>query len=463
VPPPDRESFDRPPTRARRDPAKSGPPRSARALVHRQLASQARRYPDLDIAPLETDGLDARDAALAHAICDAAIRRWLTLEFLLNTRLSTPLAELEPKLQAVLLAGAAQIFLLDRLPAHAVINEAVEWSKRAIRPGAGAMVNAVLRKMSALRGDRRPAWSDARDALPLDDGAALSLTEPVLPEDALARLGIATSHPRWLLERWIRAFGPDQTRAVALHGLIHPPTILNTGHTLTPPPEELTTPHRAPGHHVFTGDRAALIDLLHTRPDLWVQDPASSLAVGSLDNVRPGVIADVCAGQGTKTRQLAARFPSARIIASDADSRRLAQLREFFRSSEQVIVADPATVRRDWAGRVDLALLDVPCSNTGVLARRVEARYRGPEALERLLGTQRQIIADSIPLLAPRAAILYSTCSLEPEENQSQAAWARKWHHYKITDTRSTLPRGEPGGSSTSYSDGSFSCLLHTS
>jgi len=466
---PDGQSFDQAEAPARTPPKDAPPARperapTARDAVHRCLAPQTRRFPDLGIVSLETEGLDARDSALAHAIYDAVVRRWLTLRCLLETRLSGPLPDLESKLQSVLLAGAAQIFLFDRLPDHAVINESVEWAKRAIRPGAGSMVNAVLRRMVDLRaaGPKRPAWTALRDEIPLADGSALPLTAEVLPEDPMTRWAAATSHPRALLERWSRTYGPDETRRLALHDLVNPPVILNTRHARSPLPSQHLAPHATEGHHLFTGDHADLVSLLASRSDLWVQDPASSAAVLSIQHLRPKLILDICAGQGTKTRQLAAVFPNAKIIATDVDKDRLKVLAAAFAGSDRITVIPIDRLRPAWDAKADLVLLDVPCSNTGVLARRAEARYRSAESLERLAGTQRQIIADALPLFAPKTVILYSTCSLEPEENEAQGVWAKRWHHYRISNARTLLPRGAPGGDPREYTDGSFSCLMET-
>jgi 16S rRNA (cytosine967-C5)-methyltransferase len=122
-------------------------------------------------------------------------------------------------------------------------------------------------------------------------------------------------------------------------------------------------------------------------------------------------------------------------------------------------------LRLERAGWADLILLDVPCSNTGVLARRPEARYRFNEkSLASVAGVQRQIIADSIPLLTDtashRGSILYATCSLEAEENVAQPAWARKWHGYKGSAERSQEPAGLPGSDAAEYRDGAYSVLL---
>lgn len=465
------------------EPSYSSPPPlddAARDSVFRRVARQAHRFPELDVRPFEPAGLPARDAAFAHAVHDAVIRRWLTLGHLIQANLRQPFEDLEPRLRAALLAGAAQLLFMDSVPAHAAINHAVEWAKQRIRPGAGAMVNAVLRKTEALiqrdsegRPAMREVYTGGRDELPLAGGGALALSAPALPEDEVERLAAAASVPIVLLRRWLERLPLREVRALALHALAHPPIILNTAHAAADlAGNPLLVPHDAPGHHVFTGTREELVALLRGRADTWVQDPASSLAVSSVFDLRPSLVLDLCAGQGTKTRQLAAAFPEAEIVATDVSDARLATLRSVFASSERVRVVSPKQAREGNLARADLILLDVPCSNTGVLARRPEARYRfGPETLGSLIDTQRQIIADAIPLLAPGGAILYSTCSLEPEENQEQARWAAKWHSFAIRRENARPPhsavaamggggRGEEVDGAAGYSDGSYAVLL---
>ncbi len=452
-----------------RSPGASAQAADARDAATRLVAHHARRFPNLEPAELPESGLDARDAAFAHAIADACVRRWLTLRYLLERCLSRPWWKVEPKVQAALLVGAAQLLLLDRVPTHAAIDETVEWAKRHVRPGAGGMVNAVLRALAKLRapdgsGERalRERATLARDELPLSDGRALALAGPALPDDPVARLGVATSLPEWHVRRWVKRHGHDWSRYQALHTLVPPPTVLNVAHAASPLPADTPVePHDASGHLVWTGPRTALVALLRSRSDVWVQDAGSALSVGAAANERPSLIADVCAGQGTKTRQLAALFPSARIVATDVDDSRRAVLAETFARHPGVEVIDPSLLRQRCDGRTDLVLLDVPCSNSGVLARRAEARYRlGERQLERLTGTQRQIIADSIPLLSPRGRILYSTCSLEPEENEGMVEWAGRWHRFSPARGGLAAPTGLPGESHNSYRDGSFASLL---
>jgi 16S rRNA (cytosine967-C5)-methyltransferase len=416
---------------------------------------------------LDTRGLDARDAALAEAIYDAAVRRWLTLSAVLEHVLGRPMEMIEPPLRAVLLAGSAQLLLLDRIPDHAAVDESVELAKAMVREKAGGLANAALRKIAGMRDRTSDAPAPAgellaRDRIPLSDGRVVVLKEPVLPAAEVDLLAASTSTPVWLLRRWASRWPADRVREMALHGLVRAPIVLHTGLATSPLPSGLI-PHSAPGHHVFTGTHSELVSLLASRRDLWVQDAASSRAVASASSLRPSLIIDLCAGQGTKTRQLAATFPDARIVATDVDPGRLRTLQASFEGSEQVRIVPSTGLMPGMARSADLILLDVPCSNTGVLARRVEARYRcGAAQLQRLAGIQRQIIADSIPLLrtSPRGKILYSTCSLETEENRDQAAWAVRWHRFKIQQEEQTLPTGIASAPATAYRDGAYSALL---
>lgn len=464
----------------------SPPPASARDAVCRALSGQAKAFPLLLPVDLGTAALDPREAALAHAIHDSVLRRWLTLSFLLEAASGRDLGDVEPAMRAVLLCGAAQLLLLDRIPPHAAIDESVEWAKRRIRPKAAGITNAILRRTADLIARdpegahiRRESWTDRPDEIPMPDGSARVLARDVLPEAELDRLAITTSIPRRVLERWTgHAFarpGPADlparqvTRALALHTLAPAPTILNTRHAAAPLPPGLA-PHSSEGSHIWEGRHLELSALLAARHDLWVQDPSSAASVllahaelhaATHTKHPPRVIADVCAGQGTKTRQLAALFPQAEILATDTDADRLATLAAVFKDHPRVRVLPRAELAATALGRCELILLDVPCSNTGVLPRRPEARYRLTDrTLERMADVQRQIGADSIPLLAPKGRILYATCSLEPEENDQMAAWFARWHSLRRLGGQSLPPAGLPGDPPAGYRDGSYAVLL---
>lgn len=416
--------------------------------------------------------MNAIDAAFAHAIVDATVRRWLTLQHLVQGFLEGPMGALEPRLKGVLLGGAAQMLLLDRVPIHAAIDTAVDWAKRTIRPGAGGLVNAVLRRLGEQLGDRTgAAWDGSRSSIPLSNGGALSFKSDQLPEDEARRWSVATSTPLALLQRWQGLLEWGEARRLALHGLVEPPTILNTQYAsaeVTPPTGLELRPHSQEGHWVARGPKDALATLLRGRRDIWAQDPASSRALGGLGKLLggtkagPRLIVDLCAGQGTKTRQLLAEFPQARIIAGEVDAARLGRLRELAAVEPRMRAMEAREALREATGTADLVLLDVPCSNSGVLARRVEARYRFETGqLGRLVSLQREIIGNSLRLLKERGAgwIVYATCSLEREENEDQAR-ALVQAGFQIVREHRVWPQGLPGGEPGVYSDGAYAAVL---
>lgn len=439
-------------------------PRSPRDAACDCITERARRFPDVDLeSSPDWDALlgDPREAALAHAIDQAVARRWLTLVKVIQHALNRPWETLQHPLQAALLGGAAQLLLMDRLPDHAVLNETVGWIKRQLGPGAAGLVNAVLRKVAALRVERAEHAAESplsRQELPLEDGRMLRLAEPVFSEPQWVRLAEQTAHPVELLTRWVSAFGEPQTRLLALHSLVHPP-VLVAGFENFDASSHLSS-HEERGFAVFRGSRGELVRLLAAHPVARVQDPASAAPVAATTSLQPRLIVDACAGQGTKTRQLAAVHPTARIIASDIHDARRSTLRETFAGSGNVEVIEPRQLA-GFAGQADLLVLDVPCSNTGVLARRVEAKYRASAAaIGELVGLQRQIVADSIALLAPNGTLLYATCSIDAAENQQQSDWISRQHDLTIIETRLILPKGLPGEDPSQYHDGGYFVLL---
>ena len=438
----------------------------------RRLADQIKRFPHLDLSPLPTDGLSERDAAFAYALYDAAARRWVTINFLIQLALEKPLENMEPKLRAVLMIGVTQLFFMDKVPTHAAVDESVELAKQWIRPGAGNLANAVLRKLAGLRlldaagyPQRRAKWMNLQDELAMSSGEALILTHPVLPRETAERAAMATSVTPWFVTRLRKLKGGlESAQSIALHTLVSPPIVLNASHARDDGWRvaglEFLPIAEHPGKFIVKGPHSLLSRLLHERRDVWAQDISSAEAVESVKDLTPRVVADVCAGQGTKSRQLRAMFPDATLILSDTDPGRTRQLRQVFEGVENVVVAEARQLIQ-WAGKVDLLLLDVPCSNSGVLARRSEAAMRlSQEQVERMMGIQRQIIADSLPLLTPAGMVLYSTCSIEPEENELMLGWAAKWHRFRVERQRAVLPTGLPGEALEGYRDGAFSGLL---
>ncbi len=434
-----------------------------RDAAYRHIARQADRMPDLGLFDLHTGSMDARDASLAHAIVEGAITRWLTLDYIISTLGQRQLRDQEARMQAVLLGGAAQLLLMDRIPPHAAIDESVEWAKTNIRPGAGAMVNAILRKVARAKGGRIESWDHHLDAIPRSDGSGLKLFGLELPASGLHRVSIACSISSQLVQRWENQYQDPTTPA--MHTLCRPPTTIYVAHAQTPIDDLELNPHDSPNHRIFAGKRAALIELLADRPDLWVQDAASSRVIDELElDHTPSLIVDLCAGQGTKTRQLRARFPDAQIIAAEIDETRLDTLKAVFQEDDQVHAMHVDTLMKTELGRADLVLTDVPCSNTGVLARRREARYRPMKAqLARLIPIQQSIVRNADALLKNGGTLVYSTCSLETEENEDQVKWISSKLGMTLRSQSRVIPAGLPGEPGAGYHDGAFSALLSKS
>lgn len=476
------------------------------------VARHAQAFPRLEATAVSDEGLDPRDAGLMHAIVDQVAKRWLTLGYLLESKLSKPLSGLQPEVRAALLVGAAQIVLLDRVPGYAAINHAVDWVKWRVRAGAGGLVNAVLRRVEEMVEGRgggmvalpespdapeqtdalapdaalpapptptappappappRRSFDEAIDELMLPDGTARVIRTISLPQDRLRRLAIASGVPEQLLRRFSAQFGEDEAVRLAQHACSDAPVVLNLlacGPGVLTSHPTLLEPHAAAGHAVFVGPHAELTPLL-ARTGAWVQDASSSLAVMRLADyarehgVTLGTVADLCAGQGTKTRQLSVTLPDTTVIASDIDDRRRSVLRTAFENHPRVKVVDTA----DWgafAGACDAVLLDVPCSNTGVLARRPEARHRHDDrSIGELLEIQRQILRQGRGLLSarPGACLLYATCSLDDRENEEMVLWAERELGLRVVDDGLQLPTGGGSQPASQWRDGAFSAVL---
>ncbi len=444
----------------------------AREIALERILSQALRFPDLDIAlfdPRVGTNLDARDAALARAIEFAVVRRYLTLIACIRPHLAKNWPMLEKPVQAALLAGAAQILFLDRVPAAAAVDASVEWTKRRLRAGAGGLVNAVLRKVAGSVAERLPLGDPSindhtrRDIIPLADGSALRLTIDVCSEDSAAAMSEKTSHARELILHWIGAFGFKETQRLALHDLVDAPLLFTPFDPTDPRQAACATAHDDPGFGVWNGSHAELATLLAECPTLRVQDPTAASSVAALTALPnpPKVIVDLCAGRGTKTRQLAELFPDATIYATDPEESRfesLAQLRHRF---PNIRVLGHELLFRETAGKTDLLLLDVPCSNSGVLARRNEARYRFTKGRTKsVIELQQNICDPAMGLLAAKGVVLYATCSIEHAENETQVRRLSSVHGLAPIMDRTIMPTGLPGEPARVYRDGGYHALL---
>jgi 16S rRNA (cytosine967-C5)-methyltransferase len=316
--------------------------------------------------------LSQADRNLATALVMGVLRWQIALDAELAKLLDRPDQSLPDEIVIALRIGAFQLRHMDRIPAHAALSESVELVRAAGHPKAAGLVNAILRKLSTKPAPRKP------------------IVESV---DAMAkRLG----HPAWIVTRWDSFYGKEAALAICEY-------------------DQRETQRG----DLFSPDRAA------EEADANVIDDGSRLIaeLAAASHASPQRIWDACAAPGGKTTVLAQRHRNAALLATDISTKRLQSMQRrletgFPDHEIRFLEADAARLPES-EGSFDLILCDVPCSGTGTLARNPEIRHRlQPSEFDRQATRQREILGAALKRLRPGGRLLYSTCSLEPEENE---------------------------------------------
>ena len=379
---------------------------------------------------------DPRNRDLAREIAYGALRRLSTLDHLLEAHSRHRLRTLHPRVRAALRVAAYQLLFLDRVPAAAAVDRAVDAARAGAGERAAGYANAVLRALSREVEGRFDGDGDAdpRRCVPTGDGRHARLSKPRLPDperDAAASLALRWSVPRWLAVRWTANLGPDRALEALRASAARP------GTWLRPLPGRADALRAAlsaagvafeaegdPPSFLLRG-AGAVEELPGFREGLFVvQDPAAGRAVDLLAPRAGDTVLEIGAGRGGKTAFLAARVaPGGMVTAVDRDGRRLALLRETLarvlpgEEGAEVIEGDALADGVLPQGPFDRVLVDAPCSNTGVLARRVEVRGRLEKSdLESLGARCRRLLEAGLARLRPGGVAVHSVCSLEPEE-----------------------------------------------
>jgi 16S rRNA (cytosine967-C5)-methyltransferase len=395
------------------------------------------------------NSLPTADRNLATSLVLGVLRWQIHLDHQLHSLLKRPNGKLDPEIRIALRLGAFQLLHLDRIPARAAIDESVELAKQSGHKFASGMVNAVLRKLAAAPNDTNglrepkalqplvaldtPCAAERASAGQEVSGHGFSRAESpaektgaLAPEATPSALAIAQAHPLWMVERWVRFYGLEATRDLCRHGQSQPVlTVRLEDRTVETElakdaiylePGELLTAARS----VLSGDIVATPAFKAGR--IRLQDEGSQL-VAELAG-QGSAILDCCAAPGGKTLILAERNPQARILACDSSSTRCEQLRLRLAPLGDRVecrLVDAATLEEESV--FDLALVDVPCSGTGTLGRNPEIRHRlRLEELPRQAKRQQEILTAALRAVRPGGRVVYSTCSLEPEENEQVVA-----------------------------------------
>jgi 16S rRNA (cytosine967-C5)-methyltransferase len=424
----------------------------ARHVVTSRIASEFKRFPDIDLKPLDVSMLDPREASLARAIDRAVHRRWISLTTVIGHASNRIVHKLDSQVGATLLVASSQLLLLDKIPDHAVINCAVEWVKNNGQPRATGFVNAVLRKITRLREELLERGSIGEpDQFLRSDGSAWRLSEPVFKDS----VDYQTGFPRKSWKRLLNEFGEKRASQIAFSSIAEPPILL-TAPSNTALPEELIQ-HEEPNFGVVP-QGVNLTSLFSNHKSLRVQDPTSAKALSLIENLHPKRILDVCAGRGTKTKQLRSLFPNATIAATEPNDARREYLQELANEIDVIVYSQETDGPTE---PFDLVIVDTPCSNSGVFSRRPEAKYRyDKKHIDSLVDLQQEILQDATSVLQNKGYLLYATCSIDAAENDKQVDWLTEKYQMKLVSDHSTFPSGFPGSEPSKWRDGGFVTLL---
>ena len=424
---------------------------------------------DLLDRALENPRIIPADRRLLAELVYGSIRHRLTLDAILDRFSKTRLDRVDYPVLEILRTALYQIVFLDRIPPAAAVNEAVKLTKPLHFKSAGGFVNAVLRnavrdiedraseKAAAPRRAvyRRPeSWCNfCSEVLPPPDKS---------PADFLAQ---AYSHPAWLMERWLKRYGPEETAALCRADNEVPAITARVNSLKTTAPDLLAKFAQA-GVWAEPGELPAAIRLpSHVRVDglpgytegLFVVQDEGAMLVAPFLCPQPGQrVLDLCAAPGGKTTHLAELMrDQGEITALDISAERVKMVEENCRrlglTCVRTMTADaalPEGLPAPLRGGFDAVLLDAPCSNTGVFARRPEARWRiSPETIAECAARQGVLLRAALSAARPGAAVVYSTCSIEPEENEAvvRAALADT-PGLGLEEERPVLPKASRGG-----------------
>jgi 16S rRNA (cytosine967-C5)-methyltransferase len=385
---------------------------------------------------LSEANLSPADRRLCTQLTYGVLRRRGTLDALLRSAVTREPHKVEPWLWEALRLGVFQLTLLSHIPPHAAIHETVELAERVGLPRAKGFLNGVLRTVSRWPKDET-SLEPGRDLLPIEAGNYRRLERGVLPDPAtfpVEYLAAGFSLPPWLVERWLTRF--DWDGVVRLGAWFAGPAPLwlrvnplRSGRDTYLKALEVVGVKAQAGEHpqaIRLIDSASIRDLPGYAAGWFAVQDLSAMKVAAALAPQPGMhVLDLCAAPGGKTTHLAELMRNeGRIVACDVDDQRLQTVTTLAERLGLSIIEPhrlhPERHDEPPAGPFDAALVDVPCSNTGVLGRRPEARWRlTPRDFERLVPLQTKLLMQACTRVRPGGVVVYSTCSIEPDENRS--------------------------------------------
>lgn len=384
--------------------------------------------------------LDDTDRRFVTELVYGAVKAGDTLDWILRRYVNRPLKKIPPMIREILRLGLYQIFYLDKVPDSAACNTAVDLAKKYSHPGTVKFVNAVLR--TAVREPERAKFPEGKG-------------------HATEGLALASQHPQWLVKRWVKAFGFEETQSLC---------DFNNGQALL-----------SVRANTLRADRDMLLAALkeagtEAEPSKWTPEGVIITAHGSLDRLQPlqdglcqvqdessmlvahvvdpqpgEFVIDCCSAPGGKTTHLAALMQDkGRILAGDIYEHKIDRIQEnadrLGISIIETQLLDAREVGQSYPAQADRVLVDAPCSGLGVLRRKPDARWNKSEAeISELPALQHAIIESAAAAVKPGGVLVYSTCTIEPAENQAIVeAFLAKHPQFQLEPAGDYLPVKRP-------------------
>ncbi|WP_409968761.1 16S rRNA (cytosine(967)-C(5))-methyltransferase RsmB [Bengtsoniella intestinalis] len=374
--------------------------------------STANAWADASLqAQLKRDGLSGAEAALASRLVYGVMQSKLRLDYYIGCYCTQKPDHLQRPLLEILELSAYQILYLDRIPDSAAVNEGVKLAKLMGRGPASGLINAVLRKIVANKNNLPP-----------------------LPErDAVTNLSLTYSHPKWLVKRLIGLFGQEEaTQILEVHNQVAPLTV--QVNPLVTTQESLVSALEIAGVSVKTHpwvngclELTGVGDLTQLeafqKGHFLVQDPAARL-VAQIASPKAGqTVLDVCSAPGGKSFACAFEMENqGEIISCDVHNSKLVRIDQGAKrlgiTTIATTCADGRVYHEDWDSQFDVVIVDAPCSGLGIIRKKPDIRYKKPDDLFTLSVVQSEILANAAAYVKVGGTLIYSTCTILPEENQ---------------------------------------------
>jgi 16S rRNA (cytosine967-C5)-methyltransferase len=409
---------------------------------------------DLLARAFQRDSLEKIDRAFLHEAVYGTIRRRGLLDAVIAAFSTVKIGRMETRVLLALRLGAYQLLFMSRVPKSAAVNETVEAAseERSARNFCNAVLRAISDEVSFSAEETSPTHS-----FEVAPGRAAVFEKQIFvseENDPVAYVAAKFSHPESLVSRWLRRFGPAETMELC-RANNHVPRLYARRNSLKISREDFLAKIKSEFSDVRSVDEETvalsggvlLSSEMLKAGEMIIQDPTAAKVAPFLAPQPGESVLDLCAAPGVKTAHIAELMrDSGRIVAVDSLQGRIRLLEENRRrlgiTCIEIILADGREFARKHPGGFDRVLLDAPCSNTGVLARRVEARWRFSETgLREMAALQSELLDAAAEALKEGGTLVYSTCSIEPEENGERIESFLKSHpQFSLDESREFFP-----------------------